>query len=338
MQAVFGAVDWGFIIDQSLNEGFDINAIVYALAAIGLNVHFGYAGLLNFGQVGFVAMGAYGMGLAVTLWGANPFLAVLVGVLFAVVFALLLGIPTLRLRADYLAIVTIAAAEIVRLIARSTAMRNITRGAEGLNEFIGPFRELNPFDPSQIYGLGPFQWRGNSFFVIIVGWTLIALFLWLVWQLMRSPWGRVVKAIREDEDAARALGKSAYWYKMQALILGGVIGGFAGMILALGNATVQPDYYVAPLTFFFWLVLILGGVGRVWSPVVGSILFWISITFVQNLGRQLVDNGIISTSIMDSTQIDQIRYWVVGIALALLMVYRPQGIFGSREEMALDAH
>jgi branched-chain amino acid transport system permease protein len=148
----------------------------------------------------------------------------------------------------------------------------------------------------------------------------------------------VVKAIREDEDAARALGKSAYWYKMQALILGGVIGGFAGMVLALGNATVQPDYYVAPLTFFFWLVLILGGVGRVWSPVVGSILFWISITFVQNLGRQLVDNGIISTSIMDSTQIDQIRYWVVGIALALLMVYRPQGIFGSREEMALDAH
>ena len=110
------------------------------------------------------------------------------------------------------------------------------------------------------------------------------------------------------------------------------------MILALGNATVQPDFYVAPLTFFFWLVLILGGVGKVWAPVVGSVLFWAMITFIQNLGRQLVDNGYISTSIMDSTQIDQIRFWIVGILLALLMVYRPQGIFGSREEMALDDH
>lgn len=332
------AVDWGFILEQSLNEAVDLNAIVYAIAAIGLNVHFGYAGLLNFGQVGFVAMGAYGMGLAVTLWGANPFIAVLVGVLFSVVFALLLGVPTLRLRADYLAIVTIAAAEIVRLIARSTAMRNITRGAEGLNEFIGPFRDLNPFDPSRIYGIGPFQWRGNQFFVVIIGWIVIGILLWLVWQLMRSPWGRVVKAIREDEDAARALGKSAYWYKMQALILGGVIGGVAGMILAIGNATVQPDFYVAPLTFFFWLVLILGGVGKVWAPVVGSVIFWLLITFVQNLGRQLVDTGVISTSIIDATQIDQIRFWIVGIALALLMVFRPQGIFGSKEEMALDAN
>ncbi len=332
------AIDWGFIFEQSLNEAFDINAIVYALAAIGLNVHFGYAGLLNFGQVGFVAMGAYGMGLGITYWDTNPFVAVLIGVLFAVVFALILGVPTLRLRADYLAIVTIAAAEIIRLLARSTAMRNITRGAEGLNEFIGPFRDLNPFNPSVEYGFGPFMWRGNTFFAVVIGWTLIAIFLLLVWQLMRSPWGRVVKAIREDEDAARALGKSAYWYKLQALILGGVIGGFAGMVLALGNATVQPDFFVAPLTFFFWLVLILGGVGRVWSPVVGAVIFWAMITFIQNLGRQMVDDGLIPSSIMDSSQVDQIRFWIVGAALALLMVFRPQGIFGSKEEMALDAH
>lgn len=332
------AIDWGFIFDQSLNEAVDINAIVYAIAAIGLNVHFGYAGLLNFGQVGFVAMGAYGMGLGITYWNTNPALAVLIGIIFAVVFALILGLPTLRLRSDYLAIVTIAAAEIIRLMARSTAMRSITRGAEGLNQFIGPFRELNPFTPGAQYGFGPFVWSGNHFFTVVVGWVLIGLFLLLVWQLMRSPWGRVVKAIREDEDAARALGKSAYWYKLQALILGGVIGGFAGMVMALGNATVQPDFFVAPLTFFFWLVLILGGVGRVWSPVVGSMLFWALITFIQNLGRQMVDDGLIPTSIMDTTQVDQIRFWVVGAALALLMVFRPQGIFGSREEMALDAN
>lgn len=128
------AIDWGFIFTQAITQAFDFNAIVYALAAIGLNVHFGYAGLLNFGQVGFVALGAYGMGLSITLWNLNPFLAVIVGMIFAAIFALLLGVPTLRLRSDYLAIVTIAAAEIVRLVARSTVMRPITRGAEGLNE------------------------------------------------------------------------------------------------------------------------------------------------------------------------------------------------------------
>lgn len=334
---MLAAIDWGFIFEQSLNEALDINAVVYALAAIGLNVHFGYAGLLNFGQVGFVAMGAYGMGLSITLWNLNPFLAVLVGMIFAAIFALILGVPTLRLRADYLAIVTIAAAEIVRLMARSTALRDVTRGAEGLNEFIGPFRALSPFDPSQLYGFGPWQWRGAQFFAIVVGWVVVALMLLLVWQLMRSPWGRVVKAIREDEDAARALGKNAYWYKLQALILGGVIGGFAGMVQALGNATVQPDFFVAPLTFFFWLVLILGGVGRVWSPVIGAMIYWTLITFIQNLGRQLVTNDLIPTSIMDTSQVDQIKFWIVGLSLALLMVFRPQGIFGSREEMALDA-
>lgn len=334
---VIGAIDWGFVLDQSLSQALAFNAVAYALAAIGLNIHFGYAGLLNFGQVGFVAMGAYGMGLSVTLWDANPFVAVLVGILFAIIFALLLGVPTLRLRSDYLAIVTIAAAEIVRLMARSTALRGITRGAEGLNEFIFPFRDLSPFVADGIYGFGPWEYRGAQFFAIVVGWTVVALALLLTWQLMRSPWGRVVKAIREDEEAARALGKNAYWYKLQALMLGGVMGGFAGMVLALGNATVQPDFFVAPLTFFFWLVLILGGVGRVWSPVVGSVLFWFLITFIRNVGRQMVTSGLIPTSIMDTSQVDQIQFWIVGAALAMLMVFRPQGIFGSREEMALDA-
>jgi branched-chain amino acid transport system permease protein len=333
---VFAAIDWGFIFEQSLAQALALNAAVYAIAAIGLNVHFGYAGLLNFGQVGFVAMGAYGMGLSVTLWDTGALVAILVGVGFSVIFALLLGIPTLRLRADYLAIVTIAAAEIVRLMARSTALRDVTRGAEGLNEFIGPFRDLNPFDPSANYGFGPWEFRGAQFFAIVIGWVVVLLTVLLVHRLMNSPWGRVVKAIREDEDAATSLGKNAYWYKLQALIIGGVIGGAAGMVLAIGNATVQPDFFVAPLTFFFWLVLILGGVGRVWSPVVGSILYWGFITFVRNLGRALVSEGIIPTSVMDTSQVDQLQFWIVGIGLAMLMVFRPQGIFGSREEMALE--
>ncbi|HSJ27255.1 MAG TPA: branched-chain amino acid ABC transporter permease [Acidimicrobiia bacterium] len=330
-------IDWGFIVNQSLSQAIDFNAIAFVLAAMGINVHFGYAGLLNFGQIGFVAMGAYGFGLTLTWFGIqNVFIAALVGILFAVIFALLLGIPTLRLRADYLAIVTIAAAEIVRLVARSTPMRNITGGAEGLNQFIGPFRDLNPFGTS-VYGFGPFSYRGTQLFVIVVGWILVALVVLLVRQLMGSPWGRVVKAIREDEDAVRALGKNAYWYKLQALILGGVLGGLAGIVLALGNAAIQPDFFAAPQTFLFWLVLILGGVGRVWSPVVGAVLYWVIITFIRNLGRQLVSAGYVPTTVIDTSQIDQIQFWIVGLSLALLMIFRPQGIFGSREEMALDA-
>lgn len=330
-------IDWGFIFTQSLTQAIDFNAIAFVLAAMGINVHFGYAGLLNFGQIGFVAMGAYGFGLTLTWFGIpNVFVAVLVGIGFSVFFALLLGIPTLRLRSDYLAIVTIAAAEIVRLVARSTPLRPITGGAEGLNQFIGPFRDLNPFSASASYGFGPWSYRGTQLFVIIIGWLLVALVVWVVWQLMRSPWGRVVKAIREDEDAARALGKNAYWYKLQALILGGVLGGLAGIILALGNAAIQPDFFSAPQTFLFWLVLILGGVGRVWSPVVGAVLYWIIITFIRNLGRQLVSAGYVPTTVIDTSQIDQIQFWIVGLSLALLMVFRPQGIFGSREEMALD--
>lgn len=331
-------IDWGFILEQSLAQAIDFNAIAFMLAAIGLNVHFGYAGLLNFGQIGFVAMGAYGFGLTVTLWGIESVLvAFLMAILFTIFFSLLLGIPTLRLKADYLAIVTIAAAEIVRLVARSTPMRDITRGAEGLNEFAGPFRALNPFDPSTVYGFGPFSYRGQQLFVILVGWLLVGISLLVVWQLMRSPWGRVVKAIREDEDAARALGKNAYWYKLQALMLGGAFAGLAGIVLAVGNATVQPDFFAAAQTFLFWLVLILGGVGRVWSPVVGAVIYWLLITFIRNLGRQLVAADLIPTSVMDTSQVDQIQFWIVGAALALLMVFRPQGIFGSREEMALDA-
>ncbi len=333
---VIAAIDWGLVLDQTIQAGLGVDAVVFALAAIGLNVHFGYSGLLNFGQVGFMAMGAYGVGLGITLWNLNPYLSLLVGVGFAIVLALLLGVPTLRLRADYLAIVTIAAAEIIRIIARSTAMRPITRGAEGLNEFAGDFYALNPFNPSISYGIGPLQYRGNFFFIILVGWIITLLTVLFVWQLMRSPWGRVVKAIREDEDAARALGKNAYWYKMQALIIGGVIGGVAGMVQVIAKATVQPDTFVPPITFFIWTVLILGGVGKTFSPVVGSIIFWGLLAFTENMIRQLVFEGFIPSTIMDANQVGQVRFMLVGIGLAMLMIFRPQGIFGSREEMALD--
>lgn len=330
------ALDMGKVMQESLTQAFGTQAVVFALAAIGLNIHFGYTGLLNFGHIGFLAAGAYGTAIAITTWSANPIIAVFVGVLFALILGLMLGLPTLRLRADYLAIVTIAAAEILRLLARSTSLRSVTRGAEGLNEWAGGFQDANPWQDS-ILDFGPFIYRGMQIAIVVFGWLIVALVSLAVWLIMRSPWGRVLKAIREDEDAVRALGKNAYWFKLQALLLGGAIAGFAGFVQALDKATVQPDTFVPPITFFFWTALILGGAARVFSPVVGAILFWFIIIFSESFLSELVADGTIPSSILKSTEVSNIRFLITGLMLMLLMVFRPQGIFGDREEMALEA-
>lgn len=328
------ALDMGKVMQETMTQALGPQAVVFAMAAIGLNIHFGYAGLLNFGHVGFLLAGAYGTAIAITSWSLNPVLAIGVGIIFALVLALILGVPTLRLRADYLAIVTIAAAEILRLLARSTALRDITRGAEGLNEWAGGYQDANPF--TDVFEFGPFRYLPMQLAIVVFGWLAVAIVSGFVWMLMRSPWGRVLKAIREDEDAARALGKNAYWFKMQALMLGGAIGGIAGFIQVLDKATVQPDTFVPPITFFIWTVLILGGAARVFSPVVGAIIFWFVIVFSESFLSELVDDGTIPSSILESTQVSNVRFLIVGLMLMGLMVFRPQGIFGNREEMALD--
>ena len=329
-------MDWGSIFENTLQATIGQDAVVYAIAAIGLNVHFGYTGLLNFGQVGFMAIGAYGVGISITYYGWHPVVAIIVGILAAVVLALLLGLPALRLRADYLAIVTIAASEIIRLVFRSVSLREFSGGSNGINGFADSFYRFNPFDPQVEYGFGPFKFLGNRLWMILVGWAVVALVTLLVWALMRAPFGRVLRAIREDEDAARSLGKNAYWYKVQSLIIGGVIGGLAGIVLTIATQTVQPDTFSPPVTFFLWTALILGGVGRVWSPIVGAMIFWTVLAFTDNFLRQAVAEDLIPEWLMSGTQVGQVRFMLVGLSLSLLMVFRPQGIFGNREEMALD--
>ncbi|HYD08771.1 MAG TPA: branched-chain amino acid ABC transporter permease, partial [Acidimicrobiales bacterium] len=122
-------MDWGGIVENGLQAGFGVFAAIYALAAMGLNVHFGYTGLLNFGQVGFMAVGGFGVAISVASWDLSLPVALLVGLGASIVFALLLGVPTLRLRADYLAIVTIAAGEIFRIVVRAASLRDVTGGS-----------------------------------------------------------------------------------------------------------------------------------------------------------------------------------------------------------------
>jgi branched-chain amino acid transport system permease protein len=321
----------------ALKSGLGFQAIFFALLAIGLNMHFGYTGLLNFGQIGFALLGGFGIAISVSKWGLNFWVGVLVGLGAAVVLALLLGLPTLRLRADYLAIVTIAVAEGLRLLFRSVSATPVTNGTRGLSDFAGGFIDLSPWDPARRFGILGTQWSGGEVWVALVGWVLVALASLLTWLLVRSPWGRVLKAIREDEDAVRALGKNVYAYKMQSLVLGGLMGALGGMVYAVGTGSAVPDQYQNANTFLAYAALILGGAARVLGPVVGSVILLFILQFADTGLRALIDNGVIPSELLSSTDVAQLRFVLVGIGLMLLLVFRPQGIFGDRREVMLDA-
>jgi branched-chain amino acid transport system permease protein len=335
-------MNWDQIFENTVQGAIGINAVYFAIAALGLNVQFGYTGLLNFGQAAFMAAGAYGLGMTAHYFGISFWWGLPMGVGFAVVLGLLMGIPTLRLRADYLAIVTIAAAEIVRLFVRSVKFKTYFGGSDGINEFSGEFRRLGEnagFQPADEYGFWWFTFTGRQLWTLVIGWVLVALFGLLVWTLMRSPWGRVLKAIREDEDAVRSLGKNVYSYKMQALILGGVIGTFSGMIFSLDRGSVQPDNYSRDVTFYVLTALVLGGVAKVSGSIVGPMIFWAIYNFADNFLRELTREKpfrIGSWTVMTSTQVGPFVFGLVGLGLILLMVFRPQGMFGNRKEMAFE--
>ncbi len=324
----------GAVLDNVLVAMISPDAIAFALAAIGLNIHFGLTGLINMGQAGFMLIGAYGFGIA-TLAGAPLGLAVLIAILGAVIFALILGIPTLKLRGDYLAIVTIAAAEIVRLVGRSTSLTEYTGGSNGIlgNEFKSTFQDASPL-PDGWFAFGPWAHSinaSNSWWLRIVGWTLVILACLLVFQLIRSPWGRVLKGIREDEDAVRSLGKNVYSYKMQALILGGIFGALGGIIFVL-QSQIQPDSLGRPVTFNTWTIMLLGGAATVFGPVLGSILFWGLFVLVRAGLPELLPDGWLA--VQESAQIGWI---LVGLSLMLLIIFRPQGILGDKKELAFNA-
>ena len=321
------------ILEAMARELIAPQTAAVVIAVIGLNLHFGFTGLLNMGQAGFMALGAYGF--SISIWKGLPLpLAIVIGLAAALVFALILGIPTLKLRGDYLAIVTIAAAEIVRIVGRSTALTDVTGASSGLrgDSYKQTFHALSPFGDGTT-SIGPFTYSNsfsNSWWLRVVAWVVVALACLLVWRLMRSPWGRVLKGIREDEDAVRSLGKNVYAYKMQALILGGVIGSIAGILYVLPRA-VQPDSMGRPMTFWVWTILLLGGAATVFGPVLGAMLFWSVLMLIRVVGREVIPSSIMSTA-----QIEQFGWIVVGVTLMLLVIFRPQGILGDKKELAIN--
>lgn len=326
-------MDWSFIFSNTAAWLLAPETIAYAIATVGLAVHFGYGGLLNFGQAGFMAIGAYGYAISILSFDLPWWVGILVGLAASVVFALLLGLPTLRLRADYLAIVTIAAAEVVRLLFNSTVFDQFTNSADGLGGYHAGFRAANPI-PVGIYGFGPFQLNEQQWWIRLFGLAILAVALLIVWLLMRSPWGRVVKGIREDEDAVRSLGKNVFSYKMQVLILGGCLGSLGGVMLSLPSAVV-PGVYLPSLTFFLWTILLLGGAATVLGPVLGSVVFWLIMAFLSVFLPALANAGFLP--FMSSVQASVMRYILVGVALMLIVIFRPQGFLGNKKELTFNA-
>jgi branched-chain amino acid transport system permease protein len=319
-------MSWIDIIALALQTAVGFQGASYALAATGLNLHFGYTGLSNFGHVGFLLVGAYGMAISAEQ-GWSIWVGFGLGIGAAVVLGLLLGIPTLRLRGDYLAIVTIAAAEILRLVANARPSEPLTggsRGIGGLTAKLGFFRP-NIFDDSISIG-DKFVLNPRQLWLMLWTWGLVLVVSLLIGILVRSPWGRVLKSIREDEDAARSLGKNVVVFKLQSFVLGGTIGALAGALIALGDGSVSPLRWVATLTFALYAVVILGGAGTVWGPVVGAVVYW----FILDLVEGIMGNLWFEVS---DTTVGAVRLVLMGVGLMALMVFRPQGILGSKKEM-----
>jgi neutral amino acid transport system permease protein len=328
-------MQWDIIFGNGLRAAIGPEAAVYALLAVGLNLHWGYTGLLNLGQAGFMLVGAYGLAVIVATVGWSMWIGVVVALAAGAALALLLGIPTLRLRADYFAITTIAVAEIIRIVTRSRALEGVTGGPFGLHEIADPFYDINPI-PSGTYGFGVVTFSANRLWVMLVTWALVLLCTGLVALLVASPWGRVIRSVREDEDAARSLGKNVVAFKMQSLVVGGVIGSLAGVMFAIRATAANAESYAATVTFFAYTVLILGGAASRMGPIVGSLIFWFLISGTDSFLRQADREGILPGFLEGTESIGAITLILVGLLLAALIAFRPQGIFGNRNEIRLE--
>jgi branched-chain amino acid transport system permease protein len=281
---------------------------VYIALAIGLNVVVGYAGLLDLGYVAFFAIGGYAMAVFGTMWGWNFWEILVVGVLLTSVSGLILGAPTLRLRGDYLAIVTLGFGEIVRISAQNTDAIGGPRGIAGI-----------PHPPTlsefEIFGIKPLRYGlldPRPYYYLLV--LFIVLTIIFVKRLEKSRVGRAWAAIREDEDAAELMGVPTFRYKLAAFAIGAAIGGAVGVVWAGKVISIIPANFPFFLSATILAAVVLGGSGNIPGVILGAFLIaWLPERF-----RVFQDY----------------RVLLFGAALVLMMALRPEGIWPSRRRQA----
>ena len=294
---------------------FLTTALIFSLITLGLNLQWGLTGLFNVGLAGFVAIGAYTSALLTTPDTAGRFggfdMPIVIGWLGAMVIAgiaaAITGIATLRLKSDYLAITTFGVAVVVQLVALNA--QSLTGGPFGVGFIPRPFAALAET---------PLLFNLSNLAVVVV--VTLVVFLALE-HLSRSPWGRVLKALREDERAAISLGKSARFYRVQAFAVGGAIMGLAGAVQAHFIGFIAPDNYVPTLTFQVWVMLIVGGSGSNKGAVIGSILVW----------AIWAGSGALTSVLFTPEQqarAASLQIVAIGVMLCIILLVRPNGILG----------
>lgn len=300
--------------------GVGVLAAIYGIFTLGLQLNVGYSGVLNFGQAGFMAVGAYSMAILVVKVGLPLWLSLIAATVITMLAGVLIGLPALRLRADYFAIATIAFSEIIRYIAQNA--RGLTGGNQGLLGFDDAWVSLSNTVSDWLAPVG----LDDQFLLplLIVSWLAFALLTVAMVLVQRTPWGRVLRAVREDEDAAAALGKNAYAYKLQSIAIGAGLGAIAGYLLALDLAFLNPMSFEPLFTFLGFTILILGGLANYWGVAIGSLILWTLMEITRFLDLPL-----------EAEQVAALRYVIVGLVLIGLMAFRPQGILGNRQEMVL---
>ena len=174
-----------------------------------------------------------------------------------------------------------------------------------------------------------FDFSPAQAWVGLLSWVFIILTLLLLKRLNSSPWGRALRAVREDEDAVRALGKNAVWLKLQSFMLGAGIAGLAGVLLAFNYGSLETNLFIPLLTFYIWAIMILGGVGSLTGPIFGSIIFWAIISETDRVAALIFENA-------NGQQLAGVRFVLVGILIMILMIFRPSGLLGKKEELLLD--
>ena len=276
---------------------------MYVLMALGLNIVIGKSGLLDLGYVAFFAIGAYTMGFLGTMTDLNTWEILPIGIGLAMIAGLILGIPALKLRGDYLAIITLGFGEIVRIVALNST---VIGGANGIQDI--------PTPPS-IFGI-QYSFDSHRYFY----WTMLVFILLTIWMIRRLSVrraGRAWEAIRQDEDAAELMGVATFKYKVWAFVLGASVGGGAGVLYASKTIFISPDNFTLQVSITILACVVFGGMGNIWGVILGAII----LGYLPDRIRFISDA----------------RLLVFGLALVVMMNLRPDGILPRKKrEKALD--
>jgi branched-chain amino acid transport system permease protein len=303
---------------------FLVFAGIFAVMALGLNLQWGFCGLFNVGVAGFVAIGAYASALLTgppepgRLGGLG--LPVAIGWLGAMgaagLAALVVGIAALRLREDYLAITTFGIAVVIQLVALNA--QALTGGPFGIQSIPKPLADW--------FGTG-LAW--NLAYLGLVLAVLGAVW-WALERLVASPWGRALRAIREDEAAAASLGKRAGAFRLQSFVIGCMLMGLAGALYAHFVGYIAPEDFLPVLTFQVWAMLILGGSGRNAGAVLGAVLVWAIWSGAGTLIREILPPA-------EQARGAALQVVLIGVLIAAILVLRPRGILGERASVSRHA-